>query len=311
MRRASAAAAEKPVQFSPLPSGDERVQASDDNKQLLLKGVILAVITVFVGSSVAAVGKHLSGQVHVSTIVAAQYLICFLLTLPWLLRRGLRGLATQHPWQHLVRGVSGCGCFYAYYLALKHIPLVDASLLRNTAPLMVPMIVFATLGSAIPARRWPPILIGFVGIGLVLKPGLGISLWHLIGLASGLGLAVSMVSTQLLARSEPESRILFYYFFISLLAVLPFLLWNLEPIPVAALPWLLYIGVAMYFTFVLYTRAFSYVPAAILAPTSYFSVAFSGLWDWLIWDVVPGAQTVLGVLCVVLGGILVLRTGNQ
>lgn len=277
-------------------------------QQNLVRGVLLAIITVFIGSTVAAVSKHLAGQVGIATIVLAQYSICFALTLPTTLRHGYRSLATAHAGLHAVRALSGLGCFYTYYLALKHIPLVDAALLRNTAPLFVPLFILMWLGQSIHRSRWLPLLIGFSGVVLILRPsGSGISVWHLVAISSGAGLAISMLSTRLLAHSEPEGRILFYYFALALVAIIPFYAVNAEPIPLTAWPWLIYVGVAMYVTFLLYTRAYRYATASALAPTSYFSVAFAGLLDWLIWKHIPDALALGGITLVVIGGILVLR----
>ena len=279
-------------------------------EQNFAKGISLGIITVAMGSCVAAAGKHLTTLVDISAIVLFQYLICFAFTLPWIMKNGAAALNTSYPWQHIIRGVSGCLCFYAYYLALKYIPLVDASLLRNTAPLVVPLVLLCGYGIAIPKARWLPLIVGFVGIALVLRPGQqGISNWHIVGFCSGAGLAISMVLTRVLAQREPESRILFYYFFISLLFVVPFFIINYQPIPLPALPWLIAIGVAMYYTFVLYTRAYSYVKASVLAPTSYFAVVFAGLLDWLIWEHFPNIWTLAGIALIIYGGVLVLRQG--
>ncbi len=279
------------------------------NPRQFALGVGLGILTVFLGSTVAAAGKHLSSQVHISAIVLAQYLICFVMVLPWWLRNGKRAVLTKRPITHIVRGVSGCACFYTYYLAMQHMPLVEATLFRNTAPLLVPLVILVWYRSAIPVARLLPLIIGFAGVTLVLRPTFdGISLWQLIALSSGVGLAISMVGTRELARTEPESRILFYYFTISLLFVLPFFALNYQPIPIDALPWLAYVGVVMYGTFVIYTKAFAYVPSSILAPTSYFALVFSGLLDWMIWGVIPDTPTVLGIALVVSGGLLILRT---
>ncbi|KKK60795.1 hypothetical protein LCGC14_3020780, partial [marine sediment metagenome] len=257
------------------------MQAPEQN---LSKGIMLGIITVFLGSCVSAVGKHLTDQVDIATIVLFQYLICFLFSLPWLARNGLSALKTDYPSHHIIRGVSGCLAFYAFYFALKYIPLVDASLLRNTAPLLVPMVLFIGFRIKIPKARWLPLLVGFIGVAVMLQPTQkDANGWHLLGLASGLGLALSMVYTRVLAQKEPEGRILFYYFLISLLFVVPFFILNYQPIPVSALPWLVFIGVAMYFTFGLYTKAYKFVKASVLSPTSYFSVVFAGSFEWLIW----------------------------
>jgi drug/metabolite transporter (DMT)-like permease len=277
-----------------------------------MRGVLLGLCSSFVGATAAAAGKHLIGMVHMSTIVLVQYSVCLLCTLPWLLREGRGGgLATRHPWLHVVRGVSGCGCFYLFYLSMQHIPLVDATLMRSSAPLMVPLIVLVWFRERVAPIRWLPLGIGFAGITLILDPHIaGVDPWHMAALFSGLGLAISMVTTRLLSQSEPEGRVLFYYFAISLLFIVPFWLNHLEPIPLAAWPWLLYVGIAMYVTFVLYNRAYTYVKASVLAPTNYFGVLFAGVLEWLIWQHVPDARGLLGIVLVVTGGVLVLALGN-
>lgn len=280
---------------------------SIERKQLLT-GLALSLVTVFFSSTVAAVGKHVSQEVHVSAIVLVQYGISFLFCLPSVLRAGRSGLATSRPGIHLIRGISGCACFYLYYIALSKISLVDATLLRSSAPLMVPLVIYLWFSQRVRRETWPPLVVGFLGVVLVLKPGgAGLSLWHLLALLSGLGLAVSMVSTRVLAQHEPQNRILFYYFSISLLFCLPFFFWNYQTIPPSAWPGLIYMGVVIYLGFVMYTMAYRYVSAAALAPISYFGVVFSGLLDWLIWDHIPDGLTMMGIACVILGGVLVLR----
>lgn len=280
-------------------------------EQHFAKGIALGILTVFIGSGVAAVGKRLTAEVDISAIVLFQYLICFLLTLPWIAKNGVASLKTAHPWQHIIRGVAGCYCFYSYYVAMQYIPLVDATLLRNTAPLIVPLILFFGFSAVIPRARWLPLLIGFIGIIVMLRPAQNsANIWHLIGLTAGIGLAVSMVMTRKLAQNEPESRILFYYFFISLLFVVPFFIINYQPIPLASLPWLVGLGVAMYITFVVYTRAYAYVKTSVLAPTSYFAVVFAGLLDWIFWDHIPDGWSLAGAVLVIGGGLLIIRQGD-
>jgi drug/metabolite transporter (DMT)-like permease len=285
------------------------MQAPEQN---LAKGISLGIITVFLGSCVSAAGKHLTEQVDIATIVLFQYLICFLLSLPWLARNGFSALKTEYPSHHIIRGVSGCLAFYAFYFALKYIPLVDASLLRNTAPLLVPVVLFIGFQIKIPKARWLPLLVGFIGVAVMLQPTQkGANWWHLLGLVSGLGLSLSMVYTRVLAQKEAEGLILFYYFLISLLFVVPFFILNYEPIPIDALPWLLFIGVTMYFTFGLYTKAYKFVQASVLSPTSYFSVIFAGILELLIWGHVPSMMTIIGIILIVSGGFLVIRQNSK
>ena len=270
-------------------------------------GVTLSLMTVFLSSTIAAVGKHISPDVHVSAMIVAQYSISFLFALPAVMRKGRAGLHTSYLGLHLIRGVSGVACFYFYFFALSQISLLEATLLRSTAPLMMPIVIFLALGHGIRRASIPPLLIGFAGVVLVLRPGFAeLTVWHLVALASALGLAVSMISTRMLAATEPSSRILFYYFAISLVVSIPFFLWQRGDIPAHAWPWLLYMGVVIYVCFLLYTLAYRYMSASALAPTSYFGVVFTGMLDWLLWDVLPDGITLCGIALVVCGGVLVL-----
>jgi hypothetical protein len=155
-------------------------------------------------------------------IVFAQYLVGVLILLPWLLRNGPRALTTQRPWLHFWRSIAGWVGFMAYYIALAHVPLVDAALLRSAAPLWVPGILFLWLGVRLPWARWAAIGIGFAGVLLILHPDSGgISVWHSIGMFAGIGLAASMATTRQLATTESPQAIIFYYFGIAGVATSP------------------------------------------------------------------------------------------
>lgn len=252
--------------------------------------------------------KHIGDQVNVSTIVLFQFAICWLCTLPWLARNGVSALKTQYRWRHTVRGVFGCLSFYAFYYALNHIPLVDATLLRHSAPLIVPLILLFWFKTHIPALRWFGLLLGLAGIAVILRPGqTGLSYWHIVGLSSGVGLAFSMVLTRVLSQEEPEQRILFYYFLISLLFAIPFFISQYEPIPIHVVPWLLLIGFGMYFAFIPYTRAYAYAKASVVSPTSYVAVVFAGVFDWLIWHQLPDNWSLTGAALVLIAGFVIVR----
>lgn len=153
-------------------------------------------------------------------------------------------------------------------------------------------------------------MLGFLGIAVILRPGQnGVNPWHVVGLLSGIGLAFSMVLTRVLTQEEPEKRILFYYFLISLIFAIPFFIIDYQPIPLQAVPWLLLIGFGMYFAFIPYTRAYTYAKASIVSPTSYFSVIFAGIFDWLLWDYFPDKLTLIGVSLVFVAGFIIVRQG--
>lgn len=270
----------------------------------LRRGVTYAVLTSLVGSTAAAAAKFLGDRVSPYVVVFAQYLVGVLILLPWLARKGLKGLATQRPQLHFWRSVAGWVGFMAYYVALAHVPLVDAALLRSAAPLWVPAILFAWLGVRLPWARWAAIFCGFAGVLLILHPdSSGLSTWHSVGVFAGIGLAVSMATTRQLAATESPQAIIFYYFGIAGLATLPFAIATWQPISLADALVLLYIGVSIYITMALYTAAYTWAKSSVISPLSFLGVVFAGAFGFLFWNEVPGWLTVAGILLVIGAGV--------
>lgn len=273
---------------------------------------IYAIFTSLFATVVAAITKYLTATISVGTIVFIQYLICLFTLLPWLSVAGWKGLKSEHIGKHFIRGFAGWMCFYTYYLAISHIPLVDASLLRNTAPICVPFFMYLLFRTNMSWHKGAGIAIGFIGVLLILKPeGDNLSLWHAVGFASGITLSLSMIYTRELASTEPSNRILFYYFAISMVLSLPLALGSWTPIPLQLWPAMLMIGFSIFITMKLYNLAYTYGPANTIAPLSYFGVVFAGLLGWIIWGHKPDAQSLLGITLVVGGGIASLVTASS
>jgi drug/metabolite transporter (DMT)-like permease len=268
-----------------------------------LKGVAFAFATTFVGSAAGAAGKWVASDVAVPLIVFIQYAICLLVIAPRFLGKPLAALRTTRGGEHLIRGVGGWLCFYTYYASLAEIPLVDATLLRNTAPLFVPLVALIWLNARVPLLRWIPLVLGFIGVVFILPPAAEKVGWgHFFGLMSGLTLAVSMVGTRTLSRTDSGKNIMFYYFLVSFLLSLPLAIVHWQPIPWKAWPYLIFIGLSIFIAMWLYTKAFSYAKASVVSPINYFSVVVSGVLGWFIWDYLPTDAAVFGALMIVGAG---------
>lgn len=256
----------------------------------------------------------IADQVNVYSIVMIQFAICMLVIIPVLKRQG--GVSLRSPkWKlHLIRGLAGWLGFITFYAALASVSLVEVNLLRNTAPLFVPIVVWLWLKIVVPHNRWIPLIIGFIGVSLILKPkpdAAGLEFGYFLGLCSGIGLAISMVGTRLLSGTESSSQIMFYYFFTSLVCSTPLGIYHWQPIPLNAWPYLIYIGVSIYLALWLYTLAYSYAKPSLVSPISYFSVVFSGLLGWFLWGFIPDELSFVGIGFVVAAGIVTVYLSSR
>ena len=206
----------------------------------------------------------------------------------------------------ILRSIFGILTYYFLFFSVKLIPLVDAALLSNTAPLFIPFILYFWIKKKIPLKQLLGIFLGFIGVIYILQPGIEIiSVGSLLALASGIFAAGSMTSSRLLSSESPIT-VCIYYLFISSVVLFP-MLWLDWQMPSSRV-WLLLIsaGILMYFLQVFYTQAYKYACATDLGPFSYIFVIVSGLIDWLIWNDVPTLSSLVGIILVIIGGILTI-----
>lgn len=269
-----------------------------------LQAILFALASAALGSTGAAATKHASPVTGIATLLACQYLVCTLLLLPRL-RAHLFVRLPARVWAgHVLRGLTGFLCLVFFYMALSHIPLADSVLLRNAAPLWVPVLGIA-FGVSFDRRALLPALLGLAGVALVMKPGQhGISPWHLVGLLSGVAFALSMHFTRQLTQVEPQRRILLIYFLVALACAIPWAIITWKPFPLSWLGWLLYTGVSLYLSLVFFTRAYSLVPTQQVAPIAYTTVLFAVVLDALVWGHYPDGIALAGMALVIGSGVL-------
>ena len=206
---------------------------------------------------------------------------------------------------HFARDLAGMASFFCFFYSIETIPLVHGFLLQSTGPLWLPFIAFVCFKIKMRPVLWQGILIGFIGVLLILKPGIEpLSLGIVIALFSGVFSGFTVITVNRLAETEPRHRILFYYFLVGTLITAACALPNFVlPTPQDFL-FLLGVGCFTFITQMLVVTALRRAKAALLAPIAYTAVIFSGFYDWVFWNYLPDSWTLIGILFVVSGAIL-------
>ena len=273
-------------------------------RQLFL-GIVLIVAAFFCVAVMSAFGKAASG-VSTATISFFQSFISLLLFLPWTLRHGLADLRTNQLPLHVARALSGLLSQVLYFWAVREMSLIAAVLLVNAAPLFIPIVALVWNRTPITLSVGLSLLVGFVGVLLIIKPGeeLLTNPSALIALSAALFSAIALVSVNKLSGQNQPDTILFYYFFIASVATLPFAIagWS-EPTKVEW-GYLVGVGVFMALAQLLIILAYQHATASQIAPFNYSVVIFSGLIGWCVWQEPLGWISGVGIVLVCVGGIL-------
>jgi drug/metabolite transporter (DMT)-like permease len=277
----------------------------------LRRGALFMVASALLFASMAATVRVAARELPNAPIVFFRHFIMLGFLLPWLWREGRHALDTDDIRGHLVRGLAGVSAVACYFYAIARLRLADAVLLNQSMPLFIPLVERAWLGERIPPRLWGVLALGFAGLLLILRPGTGVfEPAALVGLASAALASVAQVGIRRLTRTEPVTRIVFYFGLVASVVALPPALYSWKDPSPATWAVLLLMGVFATVGQLTLTRAYLHATAASVGPFLYAGPVFAGLLDWLIWGRLPDALFVVGAVIVVAAASLALRLRN-
>jgi len=272
-------------------------------------GALLVSFAALMFASMGVLIRFSSHQLPNELIVFFRNLFGLLVLLPLVWQRGVsHSLKTDHPLLHLVRSLFGLAAMYCFFYALAYLPLASAVLLNFTAPLFIPFIAMVWLKESVSSHVAVAIIIGFIGVLFVLKPGSGLySQVALIGLASGAFAAVAMVSLRRLSRTEPPFRVVVLYgITCTTVSAIP-LLWSWQTPGVQVLVQLAGAGTFATAGQYLLSKGYAYAPAAQIGPFTYIAVVFAAGYGWFFWQEILDWISVIGTLLIIIAGVLAMR----
>ena len=207
---------------------------------------------------------------------------------------------TKFPKVQILRAALTIPMIWCFFTGLKLMSLAEAITIAFTAPLFITMLSRPLLGERIGPRRWAAVVIGFVGILVALRPGVGgIGLGPILIIISAFAYALSMCLLRRFAGQEPTHNILFYS------AIGAFLVGGFNSMPIwiepDAIDWglLLLVGVWGVFGSYAVIRAYRLGEASMLAPLEYTALIWSILFDLWLFSLTPIPAVLLGAAIVI------------
>lgn len=251
--------------------------------------------------------KGLSERYPVAQVVWARYFFHLACMLPFLLvRYGAKALVPQRLGLQLVRGGLLLAATVLFFFALSTMPQATVLALFFVSPAVVTVLAPAILGERVGVWRVVAVVVGFLGVLLILRPGAGVWGWGAV-LAMGAGVihGFYMMFTRRLAGSAPPLVTLGYTAVIGALVmslVMPFV-W-VPPAPRDLLI-MVSLGALAASGHFLLIKAFDHAPATYLAPIGYFEMVTAVAFGFFAYGHLPDALTWLGIAVIVGAGLWV------
>ncbi|MCB1548132.1 MAG: DMT family transporter [Hyphomicrobiaceae bacterium] len=251
-------------------------------------------------------------KVLVATYPVGQLLFLrSLFVIPWILllahfSGGLSTLRVSHVKGHALRAICVIASGFFFVTGLIYLPLADAIAITFTGPIFITAMAPLVLGERVGWRRWLAVLVGFLGVLVILRPGTAAMQWAML-LPLGAALASGMrdLITRRIASSETTVAVLFVTTTAVLVAGL--LTFPLGWVPFRARDlWIFGLSSVIFTTaHYLMVEAFRNGEAALIAPFKYTSLVWGVLFGYLLFNHLPDGWTMLGAGIVVLAGLYI------
>lgn len=220
---------------------------------------------------------------------------------------GYGALRTRRWGWHLLRTALSVGAMFGFFYGLANMPLVNALTIAFVAPLIVTALSRPFLGEHVGWRRWMAVIVGFVGVLFVLRPGAGSFTPAAIGvLIAAACWAMMMMTARKLAATESSFSLAFYIMSGPLL-VSSFILPGNYVGPDAT-GWILFIlaGLCSAIAWVGMVGGYRRAPPVVLAPFEYTALIGAAIAGYLIWDEVPDRWVMTGAAIIIASGIYIV-----
>lgn len=284
----------------------------NNSKSSNVVGTMLATLAFASLAIINALVKEVAHTTPIAIIIFYQSLFCLLAVIPVILFQGLEKLKTSRIGIHFIRAAAGTGAWIGLFMAITLMPLADAVLLTYSAPIWIPLIAWVLHRRKARRMVWVAVCIGFVGIALVLHPTTSTFNWGApIALCAAILLALALLSIRWLNKTEPDVRILFYFFFLSTLFIFPIALLNWQIPSPSSWIYLLGIGGLLLVSQIFLIAAYKYASAVTLAPIIYTIILFTALINWMVWHQIPSLIEILGMILIILGGLITMNVSSS
>lgn len=293
----------------PLPSAPYR-SAPPSPRVDNLRGIILMLLGFFFFAACDAQAKFMTtADIHPIQIVWFRMLGLFVGVVIFLGARGLHHLRSTNPLLQIGRGLTATVSAICFIIGVSFVPLADAVAVTFIAPFIVTILGALFLRETVGLRRWIAVAVGFAGMLIVIRPGLGV--FHpaiMFIVIAAFMFAFRQILSRWLSGADSIATTVAYTSITAITAssaLLPFV-WTWPEDPRL---WLvaLGLGVTAGLGELLVIRALAIAQAVVVAPMQYSMIVYGTVYGYLVFSDLPDQWTLIGCAVIVASGLYTLH----
>ncbi|MEL6451213.1 MAG: DMT family transporter [Pseudomonadota bacterium] len=278
-------------------------------------GIALMVATSVVFAGQDGISRHLAAEYNVYMVVMIRYwfFAAFVITISARKAGGIAVAArTSRPVIQSLRGVLLAAEICVMVTGFTILGLVESHAVFAAYPLLVAALSGPILGERVGWRRWLAIGVGFAGVLVILKPGLGVfNPAAIIPLIAAVMFATYGLLTRYVARDDRTETSFFWTGTVGAVALTCVGVWFWEPMSQADWLWMGALCLTGASGHWLLIRCYEVAEASAVQPFAYFQMVFAAAVGITVFGEGLEVNVLIGALIVVGAGLFTLWRERQ
>lgn len=272
------------------------------------KAIAYTLISIFFFSFMGIFIRKSSENIHIMEVIFFRNLLACLIIIPVMSSSGLASFKMNRPGLFVWRAIFVSIGMFSGFSAITLIPLAQATAISFTTPIFVTILAVFLLGEVIKFRRVAAIFVGFIGMLIIVQPGVGsISLGIILAFIGAFFHSINLLIVKKLTANESANAIVVWM--VIMLVPISFVpaifVWEWP----SALTWLYLWCLAFCGTVghSFFTRAYSLADITSLQPFQFIKLPMIAFLAWVIFSELPLYWTWLGGLIIFSSTVYITR----
>lgn len=291
-----------------MRAGMARLAASFARLPPMVRGAFWMVVAGFLLSVAAAAVRYLSHSMDPFQISFFRAFFGIFFMLPWIAKVGVRRLIQVDHRKYFLRGVLSVTAMFCWFGGLALIPIAEVTAISFTMPLFASIAAAFVLGETMRLHRWVALAIGFVGMLIIVRPGLTeISLGVMLILAQSICVAGTTMVIKIASRTDPPDLIAtLQVVYMTPLALAPAIFFWRWPTAAELALAIVIAGVSTWAQRAL-SRAYLATEASALQPFDFLRLPIAIALGWMVFSELPDLWTWIGASVIFGSSVFVVR----
>ncbi|MDC0033129.1 DMT family transporter [Alphaproteobacteria bacterium] len=214
--------------------------------------------------------------------------------------KGWRLLIPRRPGLQVIRNLFHVSAQYCMFSAVVIIPLAEVTSIEFTIPLITALMAAALLKEQIGRTRWTGMIVGFIGVLFVVRPGFEVvPPAMLIAIFGAVLFSYNNILVKKLSEVEEAGTMVFVMNVIQSLVLIgpAYLAWTTPEWH--HVPWLLLLGLSGILTHYCLSRALAIADTSVVLPLDFLRLPIIALIAYWVWDETFSPWSAVGAVIIV------------